>query len=188
MPSVFLDRDGTINREVHHLRRVEELVLLDGAAEAIRALNHSAFKVVVVTNQAAIGCGLLSEPALASIHAALREMLARQGAHVDAIYYCPHHPTEAEAPFRVECGCRKPRPGALLRAAAELGLDLRRSFVVGDKLSDLQAGQAAGCRTVLVRTGHGCAAEAGLGAAGERHDHVAADLMEAVQWILTQET
>lgn len=184
--SIFLDRDGTINREVHHLRRVDELELLDGAAEAIRLFNRSAIKVVVVTNQAGIARGFLSEERLEEIHQGLRAMLARQGAYVDAIYYCPHHPTEGLGRYRLDCVCRKPRPGSLHRAADEMGLDLSHSYLVGDKSSDMEAGRAAGCRTVLVRTGYGVATEAVLQASRRQPDHVAVNLLEAAQWILSQ--
>ncbi len=182
--SVFLDRDGTINREVHHLRRVEELELLHGAAAAIRTLNRAGLKVIVVTNQAAVARGLLSEEKLAEIHRVLQGMLAREGAFVDAIYYCPHHPTAGLGSYRQACTCRKPNPGALLLAARELGIDLERSFLVGDKMSDLEAGRAAGCRTVLVRTGYGRLTETTAAAAPARPDHVATNLLEATEWIL----
>jgi len=182
--SIFLDRDGTINQEVHHLRRVDELVLLDGAAEAIRLFNRAGIKVVVVTNQAGSARGLFSEERLDEIHRSLRAMLAREGAYVDAIYYCPHHPTEGFGRYRLDCICRKPRPGSLHRAADEMGLDLSRSYLVGDKGSDIDAGRAAGCRTVLVRTGYGMATEAVLQASRRQPDHVAVDLLGAAQWIL----
>jgi D-glycero-D-manno-heptose 1,7-bisphosphate phosphatase len=186
MRSVFLDRDGTINREVHHLRRVEELELLDGASEGIRLLNRAGLRVIVVTNQAAVARGLLSEARLAEIHTELRGMLAREGAYVDAIYYCPHHPSEGLGRYRQECDCRKPRTGSLKRAAADLGLDLRQSYCVGDKKSDLEAGRAAGCRTVLVRTGYGFATEAQLDGHAWQPNFVATDLLEAARWILAQ--
>ena len=184
--AVFLDRDGTINREVHHLSRVEQVELLEGAAEAIRLLNGSGFKVVVVTNQGAVARGILPESRLGEIHAALTTLLARAGAAVDAIYYCPHHPTEGVGGLRRDCGCRKPRPGALQQAARDLGLDLERSFLIGDQASDVEAGRAAGCRTVLVRTGYGAETESKLNGDGVHPDHVAADLLEAVRWILRQ--
>jgi len=186
MRSVFLDRDGTINREVHHLRRVEELVLLDGASEGIRLLNRAGLRVIVVTNQAAVARGLLSEARLAEIHAELQGMLAREGAYVDAIYYCPHHPSEGFGRYRQQCDCRKPRTGSLVRAAVDLGLDLSQSFCVGDKKSDLDAGRAAGCRTILVRTGYGFATQAQLDGHPWQPDFIAANLLEAARWILAQ--
>lgn len=182
-PAVFLDRDGTIVREVDYLRRPDRMRLLPHAADAIRRLRHGGFAVVLATNQSGIARGLLTEADLADIHEALRRRLARRRARLDGIYYCPHHPEFGGAAYRRECDCRKPAPGMLLRAAWELGLDLARSFAVGDSERDLEAGRRAGCRTVLVRTGYGRAAEA----RGAAADHVADDLAAAADWILRRE-
>ena len=133
-PAVFLDRDGTIVREVEYLRSPKELRLLPRAGEAIRRLNEAGFAV------------------------------ARRSARVDAISWCPHHPEASRPEYRRRCRCRKPSPGMLLRAARELDLDLARSYAVGDSERDVDAGRRAGCRTVLVRTGYGAEAEARLGA------------------------
>ena len=186
MTSVFLDRDGTINREVDHLRRVDELELYYGAAEAIRRLNRAGLKVIIVTNQAGVARGLFSEEQLAEIHHVLQGMLAREGAFVDAIYYCPHHPTEGLGKYLQACDCRKPNPGSLFQAARDLDIDLKTSFFVGDKRSDLEAGQAAGCRTVLVRTGYGLLTESSKEDQRARPDHIATNLLEAAEWILAQ--
>lgn len=187
-PSVFLDRDGTINVEIYHLRRVEDMRLLDGAAEAIRLINGAGLRTVVVTNQSGVGRGLLSELELARIHAKMCDDLRRGDATIDAIYSCPHHPTSAFGRYRVDCGCRKPKPGSLYRAARDLGLDLERSFLVGDKISDLEAGQAAGCTTILVKTGYGKDSLRHLRGGNCQPDHVAANILEAVHWILVQTT
>ncbi|MFA6107639.1 MAG: D-glycero-beta-D-manno-heptose 1,7-bisphosphate 7-phosphatase [Candidatus Latescibacterota bacterium] len=184
-PAVFLDRDGTLNREVDHLHRVDDLELLPGTATALACLREAGFLLVVVTNQSAVARGLLTVPALEEIHAELQRRLAAAGARLDALYYCPHHPDEGDPPFRCRCDCRKPAPGLLHRAAADLGIDLTASYMVGDTRSDLEAGWAAGCRTVLVRTGYGSAT---LQEAGpellDRVDHVAADLAAAARWIV----
>ncbi len=184
-PAVFLDRDGTIVREVEYLRSPRELRLLPRAAEAIRRLNEAGFAVVVVTNQSGIARGLLTEDDLEEIHAVLRRRLARGRAKLDAIYFCPHHPEAARREYRRRCRCRKPAPGMLLRAAEELELDLGRSYAIGDGERDVEAGRRAGCRTVLVRTGYGAGTEARLGA-GLPADHVADDLSRAVAWILRE--
>lgn len=184
--AVFLDRDGTVNEEINYLNKVEQLKLIDGAAEGIRVLREAGYKVVIVTNQAAIARGYLAEQDLPLIHAALEKMLAEQGAAVDAIYYCPHHPTAGVGAYKIECECRKPKPGMLLRAAADLDLDLANSFVIGDKLSDLGAGEAVGCRTILVRSGYGRKVEEGL-AENSRPDFIADDLAGAAKWILNQQ-
>jgi len=151
--AVFLDRDGTINEEVDYLSDPEQLVLLPGAAAAIRRWNEAGYLVVVVTNQSGIARGLLDEARLREIHDRLREMLRVEGAELDAFYHCPHHPDLGEPPLRARCDCRKPAPGMLLRAAEELGIDLARSWIVGDSLRDLEAGAAAGVRGILVETG-----------------------------------
>jgi D-glycero-D-manno-heptose 1,7-bisphosphate phosphatase len=184
--SVFMDRDGTINVEVYHLRRVEEMRLLPRAGEAIRLMNDASLKTVVVTNQSAVGRGLLPEFELARIHAKMCDELRREGGIIDAIYSCPHHPTAALGRFRVDCGCRKPKPGSLYRAARDLGIDLERSFMVGDKISDLEAGQAAGCTTILVQTGYGKDSKRHLRDGYCQPDHVAANILEAANWILAQ--
>jgi D-glycero-D-manno-heptose 1,7-bisphosphate phosphatase len=151
--AVFLDRDGTVNREVDYLAHPDQLELLPGAAEAIKRLNQSGRPVVVVTNQSGIARGKLDEATLARVHERLDALLAGFDAHIDAYYACPHHPEHGEAPYRATCSCRKPLPGMLLRAAAEHDLDLSSSWMVGDSLRDVEAGRAAGTRAILVATG-----------------------------------
>jgi D-glycero-D-manno-heptose 1,7-bisphosphate phosphatase len=173
--AVFLDRDGVICEEVDYLSDPDQLRLLPGAAEAIRQLNDAGVPTILVTNQSGIGRGYFTAEAVDAIHDRLRAELAAQGASLDAIQCCPHRPDEG-------CQCRKPRAGLLRRAAAEHGVELRASVMVGDKLSDLEAGRAAGCGTVLVLTGYGGRERHGVTA----DDHVADDLRAAVEWILAQ--
>jgi D-glycero-D-manno-heptose 1,7-bisphosphate phosphatase len=158
--AVFLDRDGTLIEEVHYLASTEQVRLIPGAADAVRGLNAAGVLVVVVTNQAGVARGYFPEGRVADVHARLSALLAEHGAHIDAYFYCPHHPTEGVGAYRVACACRKPKPGLLLAAARELDIDLARSWMIGDKLCDAQAGVAAGCRSLLVRTGHGRALSA----------------------------
>lgn len=167
---VLLDRDGTINAERDHLIDPDELELLPGAARAIRTLRDDlGLGVVVVTNQAHVGRGLLAPETLELIHARLRDMLAAEGADVDAILHCPHAPED-------DCGCRKPRPGMALEAAARFGFDPDEAFVVGDHAGDMGMGRAIGATTLLVLMGHGPEeAERAAGLA----DHVVADLAAA---------
>ncbi len=160
--AVFLDRDGTINVELEFLHRPEEFVFIPGAPQAIRLLNDAAFLVIVVTNQSGIARGYYDEAAVHRLHRHVDAELARFGARIDAYYFCPHHPKYGIGDYGMECECRKPRPGMLFRAAADLSLDLAASFMVGDKLADVQAGLSAGCRSLLVRTGYGAEAAAGL--------------------------
>ena len=184
-PAVFLDRDGTIIWEVDYLRSPAQLRLLPGAAAAVKRLNEAGFAVVIVTNQSGIARGMLTEADLALTNAVLERRLARAGAHLDAVYFCPHHPEVGPPEHRQQCECRKPAPGMLLRAARELDLDLSRSFAVGDSARDLLAGRNAGCRMVLVRTGYGRATEAACGQELAA-DHVADDLAGAVEWVIGQ--
>ena len=154
-PAVFLDRDGTIIKEKDHLCYIREIDLLPDAAWAIRLLRKAGFFLVVVTNQAAVAKGLLTEEQLAIIHARLQQLLRREGAWLDALYYCPHHPENGYFPYQKTCACRKPEPAMLLQAAREHNLCLESSFLIGDTLTDMEAGRRAGCRTILVRTGYG---------------------------------
>ncbi|MDY3552451.1 HAD family hydrolase [Gemmata sp. JC717] len=153
--AVFLDRDGTLIEEVHYLARPEQVKLIPGAADAVRRLNAAGVLVVVVTNQGGVARGYFPESRVTEVHEHLAALLAQQGARVDAFYYCPHHPTEGSDAYRVVCDCRKPRPGMLLTAARDLDIELSRSWMIGDKPCDAGAGHAAGCRSLLVRTGHG---------------------------------
>lgn len=179
-PAVFLDRDGTIIREADYLRSPSQVRLLPRAGAAIRRLNEAGFVVVVTTNQSGVARGMLTEQDLEEIHLVLRERLARRGARLDGIYYCPHHPEVGRKPYKLRCRCRKPAPGMLQRAARELDLDLSASHAVGDSARDVEAGRRAGCRTVLVRTGYGKSADT----LALKPDFVAKDLAQAVDWIL----
>lgn len=167
---VLLDRDGTINTERDHLGEPDELELLPGAARAIRTLRDDlGLGVVIVTNQANVGRGLLEPATLEGIHDRLRGMLAAEGAHVDAILHCPHAPEDG-------CACRKPRPGMAQEAVSRFGFEPAEAFVVGDHASDMGMGRAIGATTLLVLTGHG---QDEAGRAVGLADHVAADLAAA---------
>lgn len=153
--AVFLDRDGTVNEEVQYLSSISDFRFIAGVPEALRRLKEAGFLLVVVTNQSGIGRGYYDEVALASLHAHMHAELAVYGASIDACYFCPHHPEHALGDYRQECGCRKPLPGMLQQAAEDLGIDLASSFMIGDKLSDIEAGINAGCTSLLVLTGYG---------------------------------
>ncbi len=184
--AVFLDRDGTINEEVGYLRDLKNLRLLPGSAEAMKLLHEHSFKVVIITNQSGVGRGYLTEEKVEEIHEEMRAQLWGKGAQLDAIYYCPHHPTQGRGKYRENCWCRKPNPGMLEKAARELKLDLPRCYVVGDKLIDLQAGLRVGCRTVLVLTGYGKEYSDEKGETKINIDYVAKTLKDAAEWITSQ--
>jgi histidinol-phosphate phosphatase family protein len=177
-PGLLLDRDGVINEECEYLHNPKDLVLIAGAADAIAAINRGGFPVVVVTNQAGIGRGMYGADAYHGVNRAIDGLLALAGAHIDAWYFCPHLPD-------ANCACRKPRPGMLLAAARDLGFDLVKSVLVGDKVSDLEAARAVGARTVLVRTGYGREVESELAAAKRLAliDHVCDSLRAALPYL-----
>jgi D-glycero-D-manno-heptose 1,7-bisphosphate phosphatase len=186
-PAVFIDRDGCLTDEVGYVNHVSRIRLLPRTGEAVRRLNQAGVPAVMVTNQAGIARGYFSEDVLHAVNAEMVRQLAAQGARLDGLYVCTHHPHEGQPPYRAVCDCRKPRPGLLQRAARELALDLAASAMVGDRISDVAVGQAVGAAGVLVLTGYG---------RGEwehqRHewtvkpDHVAEDLLDAVAWVLAE--
>lgn len=180
-PAVYLDRDGTILAHVHHLRDPRDVRLIAGVADAIRAIRDAGYACVIVTNQSVVGRGLLTMRGLERIHAVMLSALLEHGAVVDAVYACPIAPAQDD-PLLIEHPERKPGPMMLLRAASEHGLDVARSWMVGDSLSDMLAGRNAGCRgTILVRTGKGRLAPAEHPAI----DQVAEDLRAAAGWIVS---
>jgi len=154
-PAVFLDRDGTINVEKDYLYRIEDFEFIEDAQEAIKKLNESGYLVVVVTNQSGVARGYYSCRDVELLHEHIQSCLQSKNARIDKFYYCPHHPQKGVGPFKMDCDCRKGKPGMLLQAANDLQIDLGRSFVVGDKSADIEAARAAGCTPVLVRTGYG---------------------------------
>ncbi len=183
--AVFLDRDGVIIEEVNYLSEPDQLRLIPGAAEAIMRLNESGLPVIVITNQAGVARGYYQEARIQVVHAALSQQLAQVGAHIDRYYYCPHHPTEGLPPYRMECNCRKPKPGLLLQAAQDFDLDLKRCWVIGDNHSDIALTRSTGCRTILVLTGHGARVWREWREEFQP-GHVASDLSAAVVWLLRQ--
>jgi D-glycero-D-manno-heptose 1,7-bisphosphate phosphatase len=187
---VFLDRDGTINEEVGLIEESSKLRLIPGAALAMARLKAAGAVLIVTTNQPVVARGLVDETGLDGIHARLKEMLAQEGAVLDAVFYCPHHPethhAEAADPrYRKRCDCRKPEPGMLLRGAERFGLDPAACYMVGDSTRDVAAGRAAGCRAaLLLETGFA----GGDGTCPDaKPDAVLADLAAAAEWILDRE-
>jgi D-glycero-D-manno-heptose 1,7-bisphosphate phosphatase len=153
--AAFLDRDGVINRDIGYLHRWEDFEFLPGSLDAMRRLHQAGHALVIVTNQSGIARGYYTEAQYQALNTKLRDAMARAGCPAAGIYHCPHHPAGLVGALAIECDCRKPQPGMLLRAAKELALSLPDSILVGDKLADAQAGRAAGVgRVYLVRSGH----------------------------------
>ncbi len=182
--AVFFDRDGTLIDDVGYLRTPDEVRLIPGAAEAIRMLNDRQILTCVISNQSGVARGLVTEADLVQIHDRLQHLLAAAGAHLDRIYYCPHHPTEGRPPYNVECTCRKPRTGMMQRAASELPIALNKSFVIGDKTLDIETAKAAGTRSILVLTGYGRFSVDECRRAGIVPEFIAPTVAEAVMFIV----
>jgi D-glycero-D-manno-heptose 1,7-bisphosphate phosphatase len=181
-PAVFIDKDGTLVEDVPYNVDPARIALAPGAGEALRRLQAAGYALVVVSNQSGVARGYFPESALAAVEARIRELLAAEGAGIDAFLYCPHLPDGAVAAYAVRCGCRKPAPGLQLRAAEKLELDLPASWMVGDILDDVEAGNRAGCRTVLLDVGH---ETEWLSGPYRRPTACAHDLLAAVHMIVT---
>ncbi len=186
--AAFLDRDGTINEDVGHITDPGRFELIPGSVDAMNRLRDAGFLLPLITNQAGVGRGLMTEQQLNRVLDAFQDLLKTEGTHLDGVYYCPHHPEEAKGAYRKVCDCRKPGPELLLRAARDLDVDLEQSYMIGDHWSDVEAGLAAGCEAILLRTGHGRQeiekqTKDQLG----RTAYVAENLADAGDWILARE-
>jgi D-glycero-D-manno-heptose 1,7-bisphosphate phosphatase len=186
--AVFLDRDGTVIDENGYVNHIDRVRYLPRSAEAIRKLNENGVLALLVTNQSGVARRIFDRALVERVHEGIQAWLAAAGARIDAYYYCPHHPEGADPEYRLVCDCRKPKPGMIERAAREHGVDLARSYMVGDTLSDIEAAERAGVAGVLVRSGYGRGEiEHRLPWKGPKPLHVAEDLLDAVEWILERE-
>jgi D-glycero-D-manno-heptose 1,7-bisphosphate phosphatase len=179
--AVFLDKDGTIVEDVGYMSSPDQIKFIPGSIEAIKMLNEAGYKVVVITNQAGVARGLVTEDMLQTIDKTLHKWILNGGAHLDGIYYCPHHPEHGVYPYKQVCECRKPHPGLIKRAHRDLGIDLSQSYMVGDKATDIEAGKRAGTRTIFLLSGRGQEEKAKI---KEKPDHTAENLRRAAEWIL----
>ncbi|MFH1637305.1 MAG: HAD-IIIA family hydrolase [Candidatus Woesearchaeota archaeon] len=180
--AVFIDRDGVINDAEGFITSPEHFKLLPRSAEALKLLNDNKIKAIVITNQPVIGRGLCKEEDVHAVHEKMNLLLKEKGAKVDDIFFCPHHPVHGVGDYKVECDCRKPRPGLILEAAKQHNINMRESYMIGDKTGDVKAGFLAGCTTILVQTGYG----GNDGFKDATPDIVVEDLYEAVKFILKQ--
>src|SRR5437868_3402911 len=183
-PAIFLDRDGTINEDIGYVSSPDELIIYPYVAQAVRLINETGLKVIIITNQSSVARQICDEPTLAAIHERLIDELAGDGARIDAVYYCPHHPHIGKPPYRQACKCRKPSPGMLRQAAREHDIDLSASYVVGDKASDMNLATNAGARGALVLTGYGRETLANRERWPCAPEIIADDLLDAVKQIL----
>jgi D-glycero-D-manno-heptose 1,7-bisphosphate phosphatase len=154
-PAVFIDRDGTISEEVGYVNHPSRFQLFPFSAAAIRLLNEAGWLAIVITNQSGVARGYFPEALVKQIHEQLRDELKEQGAIVDGIYYCSHHPTIGDPPYRLDCDCRKPKTGLITRASTDFEIDLRCSWVIGDRYTDVEIARNSGLRSALVTTGYG---------------------------------
>jgi len=178
--AVFLDRDGTVNAEVHYLSSPDKLQLIPRTISAIRELNDLGVRVFIITNQSGVARGIFPESAVSVVHEALRDMLKEENAVVDDFFYCPHLPGVADARYNRDCECRKPKPGMLHQAREKYAIDLHRSYVIGDRCIDVAAGKAAGTGTVMVSTGYGAKE---IDECRSSPDFFAVDLYDGVQYV-----
>jgi D-glycero-D-manno-heptose 1,7-bisphosphate phosphatase len=176
--AIFMDRDGTVSEEIGYMYHAHLYKPFPWTGPAIRKINDSGMKAVVITNQSGVERGYFAESLVHEVHGILRAEVARHGAHLDGIYFCPHHPETG-------CDCRKPRPGMLLRAQQEMGIDLSQSYMVGDRYLDIDVAYAAGARSVLVMTGNGRAELEKYKALPQQPHYVAENLLEAVESIVS---
>lgn len=184
-PAVFIDRDGTISEEVGYINHPSRFRLFPYAASAIKLLNDQGWLAVIITNQAGVARGYFSESMIETVHEHLRQELRDKGARVDAIYYCAHHPTVGEPPYRRECDCRKPKPGLVTRANKDLNIALEQSWMIGDRYGDIELARNAGLRSALVLSGYGRGEwENQRSLWKHQPDLVAENLLEAVESIL----
>ena len=192
---VFLDRDGTLNEEVHYLHKPEDLRILEGVPEALRLLSSAGFKIVVVTNQAGVARGYYTCEEVEALHEYFNELLAKEGAHIDKFFYCPHHSVHGIGEYKKECSCRKPGTGMFLEAEQYFQVDKEHSYMIGDKLLDVEAGKNYGIQGILVGTGYGAEIhrklleeESDLEAGKEPYyDFYAETLMDAARYIVERE-
>ncbi len=185
--AVFLDRDGTINEEMGYINHIDRFALLPRTAEAIRLINASGLKAVVVTNQSGVARGMFPESLVGEVHRKMEDLLRAVGTHIDGIYYCPHHPDFGPPEYRKRCSCRKPATGMIERACNELNIDPTQSYMVGDRIMDVEFGHKIGAKGILVLTGYGKGELTYCNGQWRREpDFIAEDLYAAVRWIITQ--
>lgn len=179
--AVLLDRDGTIIEDSGYIGEIDRVSFLPGAGKAIKLLNENGFKVIIITNQAGVARGYFTEETVREINGYIQESMAREGASIDMFYYCPHHIDGVIEEYRKDCYYRKPNPGMIEKAIRDFDIDLKECFVIGDKISDIEAGRRAGCKTILLAGEQSLENDEKI---ARMSDYITPDLYEAIQWLV----
>jgi len=183
--AVFLDRDGTISEEVGYVNHIKRFKLLPRSSQAIKLLNKNKILAIIVTNQSGVARNYFTEDLVNEVHKKMKKLLKKDGAHLDAIYYCPHHPRVGSPEYRKDCDCRKPKIGMLKRAESDFNIDLIKSYMIGDRIKDVIFGHKVGMKSILVLTGYGLGEyEHQRKKWTEQPEYIAKDLLDAVKWII----
>ena len=186
-PAVFIDRDGTINEQMGYINHISRFVLLPGTAEGIRLLNRHQYLAIIVSNQSGVARGYFPMELIDRVHAHLKDLLAKEGANIDGIFFCPHYPRGIVPEYSVECDCRKPRTGLVQKACEEFDIDMENSYVIGDRCSDIELAERSNLQGIMVRTGYGLGdIEYVLPHKPFNPQHIARDLLHAIRWIIEQ--
>ena len=184
-PAVFIDRDGTVNEQMGYINHLSRFILLPGTGEAVRLLNRHGFLAIIVSNQSGVARGYFPVELVERVHDYMRDLLEKENAYVDGVFFCPHYPRGTVEEFSTHCNCRKPRPGLIQQACEVFDIDLAKSFVVGDRVSDIELAKQLNLKGVLVLTGYGKGdLEYVFPDRVFKPDHVAKDLLDAVNWII----
>ncbi len=187
-PAVFIDRDGTINEQMGYVNHVSRFVLLPGTAEGIRLLNRHQYLAIIVSNQSGVARGYFPMELIDRVHAHMKDLLAKEGANIDGIFFCPHYPRGNVPEYSVECDCRKPRTGLVQKACEEFDIDMKNSYVIGDRCSDIELAERSNLQGIMVTTGYGLGdIEYVLPNKPFKPLHIARDFLHAVRWIIERE-
>ena len=186
-PAVFIDRDGTINEQMGYINHISRFVLLPGTAEGIRLLNRHQYLAIIVSNQSGVARGYFPMELIDRVHLHMKDLLAKEGASIDGIFFCPHYPRGSVPEYSVECDCRKPRTGLIQKACEEFDIDMKNSYVIGDRCSDIELAERSNLQGIMVTTGYGLGdIEYVLPHKSFKPRHIAKDLLHAVRWIIEQ--
>ncbi len=187
-PAVFIDRDGTINEQMGYVNHISRFVLLPGTAEGIRLLNRHQYLAIIVSNQSGVARGYFPMELIDRVHAHMKDLLAKEGANIDGIFFCPHYPRGNVPEYSVECDCRKPRTGLVQKACESFDIDMKNSYVIGDRCSDIELAERSNLQGIMVTTGYGLGdIEYVLPNKPFKPLHIARDFLHAVRWIIERE-